>query len=151
MCLQNMWPKPFWSCIKIANIARTKHKSVLLGWDFWRWLTQQNCLVLLCIPGIIFIDTTYDPGYLRQYLFFLNKLVNYYRSLHMSHLNKGEHLSFLARSTPKRVGFSKGQLIVKPWIIPKNKQMNLFLLVCNVFSFVFWKKLRTPKRHLEII
>ena len=36
----------------------------------------------------------YDPGYLRQYLFFLNKLVNYYRSIHISHFNKGEHLNF---------------------------------------------------------
>ena len=25
------------------------------------------------------------------------------------------------------------------------------LLVCNMFSFVFWKKLKTPKRHFEII
>ena len=29
--------------------------------------------------------------------------------------------------------------------------MNSFLLVCDVFSFVFWKKLKTPKRHFEII
>ena len=30
--------------------------------------------------------------------------------------------------------------------------MNSFLLVCNdVFLFAFWKKLKTPKRHFEII
>ena len=29
--------------------------------------------------------------------------------------------------------------------------MNSFLQVCDVFSFVFWKKLKTPKRHFEII
>ena len=38
---------------------------------------------------------------------------------------------------------SKGQLvskkIVKPRILPKNERLNSFLLVCDVFSFVFWK------------
>ena len=29
--------------------------------------------------------------------------------------------------------------------------MNSFLIVCEVFSFVFWKKLKTPKRHFKII
>ena len=29
--------------------------------------------------------------------------------------------------------------------------MNSFLLLCDVFSFIFWKKLKTPKRHFEII
>ena len=29
--------------------------------------------------------------------------------------------------------------------------MNSFLLICDVFSFFFWKKLKTPKRHFEII
>ena len=29
--------------------------------------------------------------------------------------------------------------------------MKSFLLLCDVFSFVFWKKLKTPKRHFEII
>ena len=29
--------------------------------------------------------------------------------------------------------------------------MNSFLLLCDVFSFVFWKKLKTPKRNFEII
>ena len=29
--------------------------------------------------------------------------------------------------------------------------MNSFLLLCDVFSFVFWKKLKTPNRHFEII
>ena len=28
--------------------------------------------------------------------------------------------------------------------------MNSFLLLCNVFSFIFWKKLKSPKRHFEI-
>ena len=48
-----------------------------------------------------------------------------------------------------------GQLISKAncqaWILPKNEQMNLFLLVWDVFSFVFWRKLKTPKKHFEII
>ena len=46
-------------------------------------------------------------------------------------------------------GFLKGQLIskkiVKPRILPKNERMNSFLLVCDVFSFVFWKNPRTEK------
>ena len=49
----------------------------------------------------------------------------------------------------------KGQLISKANCqavnSSKNEQMNSFLLVCDVFSFLFWKKLRTPKRHFEII
>ena len=28
--------------------------------------------------------------------------------------------------------------------------MNTFLLLCDVFSFVFWKKLKTPKKPFEI-
>ena len=32
----------------------------------------------------------------------------------------------------------------------KNEQMNSFLLLCDVFSFVFWKKLKTPKKPFEI-
>ena len=40
--------------------------------------------------------------------------------------------------------------IVKPWIHPKNERMNSFLLLCNLFLFVFWKKLKTLKRHFEI-
>ena len=39
--------------------------------------------------------------------------------------------------------FIKGQLIskkiVKPRILPKNEQMNSFLLVCDMFLFVFWE------------
>ena len=40
--------------------------------------------------------------------------------------------------------------IVKPWILPKNERMNSFLLLCDVFSFIFWKKLKSTKRHFEI-
>ena len=32
----------------------------------------------------------------------------------------------------------------------KNKQMNLFLLLSGVFSFVFWKNLKTPKKPFDI-
>ena len=43
----------------------------------------------------------------------------------------------------------KGQLISKkndkPRILPKNEQMNSFLLVCDVFSFVFWENPRPQK------
>ena len=34
--------------------------------------------------------------------------------------------------------------------LPKNEQMNSTLLLCDLFSFVFWKKVKTPKRHFEI-
>ena len=33
----------------------------------------------------------------------------------------------------------------------KNEWMNSFLLLWDMFSFVFWKKLKTPIRHFEII
>ena len=40
--------------------------------------------------------------------------------------------------------------IVKPWILPKNERMNLPLLLWDVFLFIFWKKLKSTKRHFEI-
>ena len=49
----------------------------------------------------------------------------------------------------------KGQLISKrnsqAEDSPKNEQMNSFLLVCDVFSFVFWANLRPEKNCFEII
>ena len=48
----------------------------------------------------------------------------------------------------------KGQLIskkiVEPRILQKNEQMNSFLLVCNVFSLVFWANPRPEKKCFEI-
>ena len=35
--------------------------------------------------------------------------------------------------------------IVKPRILPKNERMNSFLLVCDVFLFVFWENPRPEK------
>ena len=59
------------------------------------------------------------------------------------------------------MGFSaKGQLISKGNCqvvnFSKKRTKNSFLLVCAVFSFVFWKRLKGPKiedseRHFEII
>ena len=51
---------------------------------------------------------------------------------------------------------SKGQLISKANCqavnsSKKTEKMNSFLLLCDVFSFVFWKKLKTPKKPFEII
>ena len=49
----------------------------------------------------------------------------------------------------------KGQLISKANCqdvnSSKNERMNSFLLLCDVFSFVFWKKLKSPKILFEII
>ena len=48
----------------------------------------------------------------------------------------------------------KGQTIskwfFKPTFLPKNEQTNSTLLLVDLFSFVFWKKVKTPKRHFEI-
>ena len=33
---------------------------------------------------------------------------------------------------------------------PKNEQTNSTLLLVDLFLFVFWKKVKTPKRHFEI-
>ena len=50
---------------------------------------------------------------------------------------------------------SKGHLIskkiAKPRILPKNERMNSFLLVCDMFSFVFWENPRPEKNRFEII
>ena len=34
--------------------------------------------------------------------------------------------------------------------LPKNERTNLTLLLVDLFSFVFWKKVKTQKRHLEM-
>ena len=39
----------------------------------------------------------------------------------------------------------------KPTFLPKNERTNSTLLLVDLFSFVFWKKVKTPKRHFEII
>ena len=41
--------------------------------------------------------------------------------------------------------------MVKPWILPKNEQMNSFLLLCYLFSFVFWENPWLDKFAFEII
>ena len=38
----------------------------------------------------------------------------------------------------------------KPTFLPKNERTNLTLLLVDLFLFVFWKKVKTPKRHFEI-
>ena len=48
---------------------------------------------------------------------------------------------------------AKGQLIQKAncqAVNSSKKQMYLFLLQCDIFLFVFWKKLKTPKKTFEI-
>ena len=48
---------------------------------------------------------------------------------------------------------SKGQLISKAncqaMNSSKKRKMKSFLLLCNVFSFIFWKKLKTPRKPFE--
>ena len=50
--------------------------------------------------------------------------------------------------------FAKGQTnskwFFKPTFLPKNERTNSILLLVDLFSFVFWKKVKTPKRHFEI-
>ena len=50
--------------------------------------------------------------------------------------------------------YAKGQTnskcFFKPMFLPKNKQTNSTLLLVDLFSFVFWKKVKTPKGHFEI-
>ena len=38
----------------------------------------------------------------------------------------------------------------KPTFLPKNEQTNSTLLLVDLFSFVFWKKVKTPKKCFEI-
>jgi hypothetical protein len=48
----------------------------------------------------------------------------------------------------------KGQLISKAncqAVNSSENRTNEFVFLCDVFSFVFWIKLKTPKRHFEII
>ena len=43
---------------------------------------------------------------------------------------------------------AKGQM---PTFPPKNEETNSILLLWDLFSLVFWRKLKTPKRDFEII
>ena len=65
-----------------------------------------------------------------------------------------EKYFFLKVRTESLFSLVKGQLVLKASCqtvnSSKNEWMNSFLLICNMFSFVFWKKLKTPKRHFEI-
>ena len=45
---------------------------------------------------------------------------------------------------------TKGQIIWKANCQAENEQTNSFLLLCDVFLFVFWKRLKRHKRHFEI-
>ena len=38
----------------------------------------------------------------------------------------------------------------KPTFLPNNEQTKSTLLLVDLFSFVFWKKVKSPKRHFEI-
>ena len=38
----------------------------------------------------------------------------------------------------------------KPTFLPKNERTNSTLLLVDLFSLVFWKKVKTPKRYFEI-
>ena len=38
----------------------------------------------------------------------------------------------------------------KPTFLPKNEQTNLTFLLVDLFLFVFWKKVKTTKRHFKI-
>ena len=38
----------------------------------------------------------------------------------------------------------------KSMFLPKNEKINSILLLGDLISFVFWKKVETPKRHFEI-
>ena len=45
---------------------------------------------------------------------------------------------------------SKGQLISKRFLGSSISFKKRTKLLCDMFSFVFWKKLKTPKRHFKI-
>ena len=40
--------------------------------------------------------------------------------------------------------------LFKPTFLPKNERKNSILLLVDLFSFIIWKKVETPKRHFEI-
>ena len=60
-----------------------------------------------------------------------------------------QKLSFILFVLFLKVGQNRNDFF-KPTFPPKNEQMNLILLLRDLFSFVFWRKLKTPKRHFEI-
>ena len=68
--------------------------------------------------------------------------------------SKGE-LALLVQYTTDTIGLElKVSLFrkqtVNPRILPKNEQMNSFLLLCDVFSFVFWENPRLDWFAFEI-
>ena len=47
-------------------------------------------------------------------------------------------------------GQTNSKLFFQAKVSSKNEQTNSTLLLVDLFSFVFWKKVKTPKRHFEI-
>ena len=47
-------------------------------------------------------------------------------------------------------GQTNSKYFFSPTFLPKDKQTNSTLLLVDLFSFVFWKKVNTPKNNFEI-
>ena len=59
---------------------------------------------------------------------------------------KSEYLGFYVELKVRQIQND----FFKPMFLPKNERTNSSLLLVDLFSFIFWKKVRTPKRHFEI-
>ena len=94
--------------------------------------------------------------YIQSNLVIRNKLVirNHFLWPIVNLLHKDdEHLALRNnfRETKKFL-ITKGQLILKEncQAVNSSKRRTIELLLCHVFSFVFWKKLKSPKSHFGI-
>ena len=99
-----------------------------------------------------FISTVFLPFEDGQ----ATKLANVRRAAEEPSSNILKHESYFCNSVISIVGFKvKGQIISKAnyGILnsSKNERTNSFLLLCDLFLFVFWKKLKTSKIHFKII
>ena len=62
--------------------------------------------------GSFLMTLTYDPGYFRQYSFYLSKLCKFDRFIHISHLNEGEHLNLEAGKKVKKTSLAQSSLLL---------------------------------------
>ena len=101
------------------------------------------------IMAKIFILPQYGHGCLNKKSITASKVI-----LYIGLMKIVWNLIHLARNRISKKTLLKARQIrndfFKSTFLPKNERTNSTLLLVNMFSFIIWKKVKTPKRHFEI-
>ena len=123
-------------------------KNILYSLDQFKHLQQEHC-TLLCI----LIERSFS---IQKIVFFVSS-GDQIKGAFTKYGEKSLTIyvpTFFNTFYIINVSSTKGQLIskkiVKPRILPKNERMNSCLLVCDVFSFVFWENPRPEKNVSKV-